>query len=99
MQTIADRNERSAHILQERRLPAWEDLGPGFLGRIRIASLVLGGLAALVLTVYAGYRPASAMLAGLAISVVNLRLLQALFARMLVPGQRNGRGGGPSPAA
>jgi F-type H+-transporting ATPase subunit a len=92
VQTITDHNERFAHISPDRRLPAWGDLGPGFLGRIRTASVLLGGLAALVLAVYAGYRPALAVLTGLAISVVNLRLLQALFTRMLVPGRRSGRG-------
>ncbi len=44
-----------------------------------------------MLSVYAGYRPALGLLAGLSVSVVNLRLLQALFARVLVPELRSGR--------
>jgi F-type H+-transporting ATPase subunit a len=81
VQTITDSRDR--------RLPTTSDLGPGFLARVRTASLVLGGLLVLALAVYAGYRPAGAAAAGLAVSVTNLRLLQALFTRMLTPGQRS----------
>ena len=61
------------------------------MGRVRLASLVLGGLLALSLAVYAGYRPALAALAGLAVSIVNVWLLQALFSRVLIPGRKDGR--------
>jgi F-type H+-transporting ATPase subunit a len=91
VQTIADPSERAAPISREPRSPAAADLRPGFLGRVRTASLVAGGLVVLVLAVYAGYGSALAALAGLLVSVLNLWLLQALFTRVLVPGQRSGR--------
>lgn len=71
------------------------DFGPGFLRRVRIATAILGTLGALVLAVYIGYREAAAALSGVALSLVNLTLLENLFHWLLVPprsGQRAGAG-------
>lgn len=67
------------------------DLGPGFLRRVRSASLLVGALGILALTVYGGWKAGAAAASGLTISVVNLRLLEELFRRLLTPELRSGR--------
>ncbi len=66
-------------------------LGPAFLRRVQRTSLLTGALLLLILAVYAGYRAAAAAAFGLAVSVVNLRLLELLFRQLLVPGMRSGK--------
>jgi F-type H+-transporting ATPase subunit a len=61
------------------------DFGSGFLGRVRTATCVVGGLGVLVAATYLTGRTAWAIGAGLVLSLVNLKLLEELFHHLLLP--------------
>jgi F-type H+-transporting ATPase subunit a len=65
-------------------------LDSGFLRRLRRTSLIFGLLGVLVLATYVGVRAGFSALAGLALSVLNLKLLEEIFARVLSPGRSHG---------
>lgn len=61
------------------------ELGPGFIRRVYAASSILGLLGAMFVSVYAGWNAGAAWLMGLAVSLMNFRVLQYALARLLRP--------------
>lgn len=62
-----------------------EGLGPGFIRRVERTSLVAGSIGLLVLWAYAGPSALYGGVAGLALTLLNLRLLEILFRNLLRP--------------
>lgn len=61
------------------------ELGPEFLGRVRMASLVLGGLITAVILLRMGTLAAGSFGVGLGLSILNLFLLEFVARRVLRP--------------
>ena len=61
------------------------ELGPAFIRRVYAASSVLGLLGATFVSVYAGWAAGAAWLVGLAISLVNFKVLEYALVRLLRP--------------
>ncbi|MCC7140577.1 MAG: F0F1 ATP synthase subunit A [Candidatus Eisenbacteria bacterium] len=61
------------------------ELGPEFLGRVRMASLVLGGLVTAVILLRMGTLAAGSFGVGLGLSILNLFLLEFVARRVLRP--------------
>ncbi len=62
-----------------------EGLGPGFIHRVERTSLVAGSIGLLMLWAYVGPSALYGGVAGLALTLLNLRLLEILFRNLLRP--------------
>jgi F-type H+-transporting ATPase subunit a len=75
-------------VEEEGEMKRAEPSDAGFLRRLRRATLFTGALVILILSTYVGLAAGGAALLGLLLSLVNLSLLERVFAQVLIPGER-----------